>query len=259
MYAMKQQYAQYLIKKTKDDYDTIAGEFDRTRAYCWEGLEQFARYAHAGDRVLDFGCGNGRLFSLFREKSVSYVGADQSCALIDVARKKYAAEERKGMAEFVCLVNGALPFPDASFDCIFSIAALHHIPSKELRERLLQEFERVLKPNGCVVITVWNLWQKKYRALIMRHTLKKLMGILPLDLFDVFIPWKTGKQETMAERYYHCFTIRELLVLLKSAGFHIAESGYFGGKTKRFNMYAVATKEYNKEKNNHGIPTKAIH
>lgn len=256
---MKQEYAQYLIEKTREDYDAIAGEFDRTRAYCWEGLDQFARYAGEGDRVLDFGCGNGRLFTLFWEKNITYVGADQSKQLVDRAREKYTAQVEAGKAEFMHVTGARLPFPDGSFDCIFGIAMLHHIPSQHLRERLLREFDRILKPDGRLVLSVWNLWQKKYRALIIRHTIKKLIGLSQLDFFDIFVPWKTGKQETMAERYYHCFTMRELLGLMKRAGFHIAESGYFGGKTKRFNMYVVGTKEYNKRKNNHGITTKTPH
>lgn len=245
---MKQEYAQYLIKKTQDDYDAIAGDFDRTRSYCWGGLEEFASHAQKGDRVLDFGCGNGRLFTLFRERDIFYVGADQSGGLIDRAREKYAAEEKDGKVQFVHLSGGVLPFPDASFDCIFTIAALHHIPSVPERERVLREFDRVLKPGGRVVITVWNLWQKKYFPLIVRHTMQKAIGMSPLDLFDIFVPWKTHDRETVAERYYHCFTMGELTRLVQKAGFHILEKGYFGGKTQRFNMYAIATKEYNKRK-----------
>lgn len=238
---MKQEYAQYLIEKTRADYDAIAGEFDRTRAYCWEGLERFASYAREGDRVLDFGCGNGRLARLFHGKNIFYIGADQSGGLIARAREKYA--EEKGSIEFVLLTDDVLPFPDASFDCVFSIAALHHIPSTQERERTLRELHRVLKPGGRLVITVWNLWQKKYRELIVRHMIKKLITGSPLDFFDVLIPWKTNSRETMAERYYHCFTMWELMRRIRKSGFRVNERGYFGGATNRFNMYAVATKE----------------
>lgn len=240
---MKREYAQYLMQKTRKDYDAIAGDFDRTRAYCWEGLEQFAKYADDGDRILDFGCGNGRLFSLFRQKNISYIGVDQSGGLIDRAREKFAGDEHAGKAEFVRLEGRGLPFLDASFDCAFAIASLHHIPSVLERERVLAEFRRVLKPGGRAVITAWNLWQKKYRGLIVKYTVKKLIGGSPLDFFDIFVPWKTGERETVAERYYHCFTMRELKKLMEREGFRIEEAGYFGGKTGRFNMYVVAVKE----------------
>jgi len=41
-----------------------------------------------------------------------------------------------------------MPFPDASFSGAVSFIMLHHVPSKELQDRLIAETFRVLKPGG---------------------------------------------------------------------------------------------------------------
>ena len=47
-----------------------------------------------------------------------------------------------------------LPFLEQKFDSVWAIAALHMIPSKELRKRAVGEIKRVLKPGGLMVLTV---------------------------------------------------------------------------------------------------------
>ncbi|MCR4322784.1 MAG: class I SAM-dependent methyltransferase [Candidatus Azambacteria bacterium] len=240
---MHTQYAQYLIEKTRADYDAIAPAFDRTRAYVWKELELFTARAKEGQRVLDFGCGNGRLFELFKGKNISYTGIDQSGALIAHAQERHKEDVARGIAQFIEGAGDPLPFPDASFDCVFSIAAIHHIPSMKKREVMMKELRRVLVPGGTLVVTVWNLWQKEYRALIFRATIHKIMGRSQLDLFDVFVPWKNSAGKAEAQRYYHCFSLFSLKRLVRRAGFSLDEAGYFGGKHSIFNIYVIAVKE----------------
>src|SRR3989344_1026446 len=162
--SMKQDYAEYLTKKTKEDYDKIAGDFSRTRAYLWDDLRRFAALVKEGDSLLDFGCGNGRLFELFGDiKGIHYTGIDHACQLIEKAREKHAG------AEFICSYSEKLPFPNEYFNIIFAVASLHHIPSERKRLELLAEFKRTLKPGGGIVVVVWHLWQTKYNGLFLPH------------------------------------------------------------------------------------------
>lgn len=239
---MKEEYANYLIQKTREDYDKISGDFDRTRSYVWSELKRFADFAKDGDKVLDFGCGNGRLLEIFREKNVKYVGADFSLNLINLARNKYKMEIDAGKAEFIKLDELKLPFPDRSFDVIYSVAVLHHIPSVRKREELLAEFSRILKPNGKIIITAWNLWQWKYLNLVFKYTIKKIFGQSKTDFKDILVPWKDASGKSSADRYYHCFTQRELKQIVKRAKFNILESGFFGGAKGKFNIYVIAEK-----------------
>ena len=68
-----------------------------------------------------------------------------------------------------------LPFPDNNFNMVYSIAVFHHLP-KEHAQKMAQELYRVTQSGGVAVITVWNLYQKKYLKNLMRNWIQKISG-----------------------------------------------------------------------------------
>jgi len=234
---MNKNYAEYLLVKTRRDFDQIAQEFSRSRAYLWEELIPLIRYIQPKDKVLDLGCGNGRLLSGLKDKEVEYVGIDSSERLIEIAKAKYQGEER---SKFLVVEALTLPFRDNHFDKVFSIAVLHHIPSDNFRLDFLKEARRVLKPKGLLILTVWNLRQTWS---LLKYTILRIFGKSELDPGDVFWPWRSSESKVAVERYVHCFKKKELKELVKKAGFRIKEIGFLSrGKTKEANIYLVAEK-----------------
>jgi len=230
---MDSKYAQYLLEKTIRDYNLIAEQFSRTRYSIWPELNLFGEYIIAGERILDLGCGNGRLFELFQDKQVDYIGVDNSEKLIEIAKKKYP------QAKFQVADALSLPFPNNYFDKVLSIAVLHHIPSEEFRLQFLREARRVLKPEGLLMLTVWDLWRRPSSLkLIAKFALLKIIGKSKLDFKDIFVPW----QKTV-DRYVHCFTKSEIKKLVRKSNLTIRRVGIFRkGKTKNYNIYIVAEK-----------------
>lgn len=98
-------------------------------------------------RVLDIGCGTGSLILLAQRlhPDVTYVGLDPDPKAI--ARSRNKAQRRGGAARFDQGYANALPYPDASFDRVFSSFMLHHLPTAE-RLQALREVARVLTPGG---------------------------------------------------------------------------------------------------------------
>ena len=101
-----------------------------------------------GDKVLDVGCGSGRL-TLAAQKWAGpqgeAVGIDPSPEMIQVARQN---AERAGLrAKFELGMVEAVPFPDGTFDVVLNRLMLHHLPG-DLKQRGLAEMRRVLKPGG---------------------------------------------------------------------------------------------------------------
>lgn len=235
---MKREYAEYLIEKTKQDYNLIAGQFSSTRSFFWQDLLPFLNYTNSGDKVLDLGCGNGRLFPLLKSKNIDYIGVDNSEELIKEAKKKFP----NGKFQIADIFK--LPFPEKHFDKVYCIAVLHHIPSKEMRAQVLEEIKRVLRPGGFLILTVWNLWQKKttWKSLI-KNNLLKLIGLSKMDFNDILVPWKDKTGKVLVQRYIHLFTEKELGKLTEKAGFIVKDIGITERpESKDNNIYLICQK-----------------
>jgi ubiquinone/menaquinone biosynthesis C-methylase UbiE len=211
---MDEKIAQKLLEKVKSDYSKIAIDFADTRQNIWPEMKFFEKYFKDNDRILDLGCGSGRLYKFITEKNVHYTGLDNNNDLLIIAKKNNLKGEFKYGDQL------SIPFKDETFDCIFNIASFHHIPSDILRKRALYEMLRVLKKNGYLILTAWNLFQEKYKKYLWQSFLMYLFSLGKFGRRDVFVPWsKSGVQ-----RYYYAFKFKELENLLKLIGFEIVES-----------------------------------
>jgi SAM-dependent methyltransferase len=97
--------------------------------------------------VLEMGCGSGRYAIHVAEKTGCRVlGIDTNAPGIHNANQLAAAQNLSERARFeICDASKQLPFPDSTFDSVFSNDVLCHIPG---RQALLHELFRVLKPNA---------------------------------------------------------------------------------------------------------------
>lgn len=231
---MKSNFAFDLLKKVKNDYSLIADDFSRTRENIWGEIRfLFSDYIKKGDNVLDLGCGNGRYYNIIKEKGAEYLGVDNSVELIKIAQQKYPE------ADFMAMDALKTIFPDFHFDKVVSIAVLHHIPSNQFRLDFMREARRILKTNGLLILTVWKFKAKKEKRLRLKYNILRLIGKSKMDFNDILEPWADK-----TERYYHCFSKRELARLTQKAGFKIIKLGLISNdKGNRNNYYLVAQKK----------------
>ncbi|HUW72183.1 MAG TPA: methyltransferase domain-containing protein [Candidatus Humimicrobiaceae bacterium] len=229
---MEREYAEYLLEKTKEDYNLIAEDFSRTRWNIWSEFNIFRDFIKEGDKILDVGCGNGRLLKILKDKKIKYTGVDVSEKLLEIAKKRYPQNN------FLVADNLNLPFLDNNFDKVFSVAVLHTIPSEDLRKKAISELKRVLKPGGLLFITVWDLWRKDTFLLLLKYSFLKLIGKSKLDFGDALVPWSTK-----TKRFYHFFTKKELRSLVEITGFSIVKRGVSKNEAgSRSNIYLIAEK-----------------
>ena len=211
---MKREAAQKLLEASKDSYNNMAKEFSRTRAKFWDELTFLGEHATPGMKVLDVGCGNGRFFPVVEARQIEYTGVDNSQGLLEEARKLHPD------TNFVLGDATALPFPDRSFDIVYSFAAIHHIPSRALRNKFVSEIARVLHSGNTLILTTWYLWSPDKLNTFLWNGLKSVCMLSPLDIGDIMLTFGRDKHS----RYLHAFTERELKRLLKKNGFEVIGS-----------------------------------
>jgi ubiquinone/menaquinone biosynthesis C-methylase UbiE len=233
---MDKKYAEYLLNKTREDYNLIADHFSRTRATVPEDKSVPTEHNKAGEKVLDLGCGNGALWNILKDKRIDYLGVDFSEELIEIAKKNNPG------TKFQAADALNLPFSENTFDKIYCIGVLQHIPSKELQLQFLKEAKRVLKADGIMILRVWDFWKrKKGLFLILKYGVLKILGRSQFDFKDIFYPWKNQEGKVIIQRYFHCFTKKELNKLFLKTGFKI-EKSWIVGKGKLSNIYIIAKK-----------------
>jgi tRNA (uracil-5-)-methyltransferase TRM9 len=225
-----------ILRDLEEGYDLIADRFSATRAFMWQDLEFAKKIVKVGDRILDFGCGNGRLAKFLEGNFSEYVGVDVSQKLIEIAQKnnqQFASQVRFFKID---PLDEKLPLEKNSFEVIFSIAVFHHFPSTEYRLQKAKELYRVLRPGGKLIISVWNLWQRKFWKHHLISFWNKLFGNSKLDWKDFYLPFKT--EEKIFERYHHAFSRKEIENLFSKAGFEKISLW----KSKRGNIIYVGQK-----------------
>ena len=85
--------------------------------------------AWAGTDVLEAGCGIATDGLQFARAGARYTGIDLSPTAVDLARRRFELAEVEG--SFVQGSITELPFPDASFDLVYSHGVIHHVPETE--------------------------------------------------------------------------------------------------------------------------------
>ncbi len=177
----------------KNIYENIAIEFSDKRYNKWDWIEEFINNNKVGSTILDVGCGNGR--NMINNK-YNFYGIDNCNNFINIANEKKLNVLLSDMTN--------IPFIDNYFDAIISIASFHHLSTVNRREQCLNELNRILKPNGQLLLSVWSINQSHNRKL----NNKFIHG-------DNIVPWKDNKGNIKGNRYYYIFNIEEIKTLLE--------------------------------------------
>ena len=115
-------------------------------------VQSITNLLHVGGKLLDAGCGQGADSRYFAQHGYEVTAMDFSDSALEIAQKKSAEH-----ADQIKFVKGdlasPLPFMNASFDIVYSHLAVHYF-SASVTEKILAEFERILKKDGVLALLV---------------------------------------------------------------------------------------------------------
>jgi ubiquinone/menaquinone biosynthesis C-methylase UbiE len=123
---------------------------------------------HRGKTVLEVGVGAGTDHLQWARAGAVCYGVDLTQRAIDTTRAHLALH---GLSSTLQRIDAeTLPFPDATFDVVYSWGVIHHSAHPEL---IIQEIRRVLKPNGMFIGMVYARHSLVAFKLWVKHALLK--------------------------------------------------------------------------------------
>lgn len=172
-------------------------------------------------KIIDLGCGTGRLAITLAQQGYQPIAVDLSPEMLKVLGEKAAA---LGLAiPSICANLVELDmFADRSLDyaaCLFSTLGL--IVGVESRQRVVAHVHRLLRPGGVFVLHVhnrwFNFWTAHGRKLLFKELFASWLGRGAAGDYEM------PPHEGVGRLTMHLFTRREVVRLLRSAGFEIVE------------------------------------
>lgn len=147
------------LKKTLEERSERSRDFFNTQAVqnmpspgqTWRALCHGLILLLRGQRIVDLGCGNGRLAILLAQSGNAVIGVDNSEEQIRLARANTAAGglAAGGSLEFRHAPMEATGLPDAAFDSVILSQSLHHAAKPK---EAIAESRRLLAPGGRILI-----------------------------------------------------------------------------------------------------------
>jgi len=141
--------------KTRHAYNLVAQKYHdlfhnemKEKEYDRKLLDSFAGRFNKDSVVCDAGCGpSGHIGRYLSDKGIQVIGVDISDKCVEIAR------QCNPQMRFECEDIGNMSFEDGSLDGIISYYSIIDTPKRYVH-RIFNEFRRVLKPDGFLLVAV---------------------------------------------------------------------------------------------------------
>ncbi len=155
--------------RKREEAFEAAGELDARR---------LAGFLHPSSRVVDLGCGIGRVIRPLAGLCREIIGVDISTTMLDKARSYL---DGLPQVRLVHTDGASLPsIEDASVDFVYSLLCLIHVDRRSAY-RYLREIERVLRPDGLAFLEFQNILSAEGLAKFQ----SVVEGDYPLELYTL--------------------------------------------------------------------------
>jgi len=111
--------------------------------------------------ILDIGAGTGRITEAIAPLAENVLAIDFSERSLELLSQK----QLTNVSTFCGDISGGLPLDDHSFNVICACQVIQHMAPEEIL-RVLAECFRVLKPNGCLLTSVYNFGDRSFNGVV---------------------------------------------------------------------------------------------
>lgn len=223
-------------------YQSFGTEFSATRARIQPGVGIIIKRLEGHEQLLDLGCGNGALARQLASlgHKGSYTGLDFSLPLLAAADQQPDTFPVNFLQEDLTSTDWEADLPTNNYHMVLSFAALHHIPSEQLRLQIILKIAALLKKEGKFIHSHWQFLNSP--RLKNRIQPWQEVGLRSQDVEpgDYLLDWKRGGHGL---RYVHHFNEEELSRLAETAGFNVCESFLSDGQGGRLGLYQIWEKQ----------------
>ena len=177
-------------------------------AALWSTIERHLLPGFSPRRVLDFGCGVGRLLVPFARRAEAVVGVDVSPAMLDEARRNVGERSLTNVE-----LMGSLEQAGRGFDFVHSFIVFQHVPASR-GERLIEGLVDALAEGGVGAIHVTFSNELGRRTRVFRWARRTLPFVHALW------NWKDGKPLDAPWMQMNRYDLNRLFRLLQDRGCH---------------------------------------
>lgn len=132
---------------------------------------------YSGIKVLDVGCGPGKMVDFCISKNFDFYGVDISEGMIRECQQKF---DHIDSTHFSVGMMEKLDFPDHSFDVVLCMGALEYLEESEVLIAT-SEMSRVLKQNGLLIVSLLNkqslYWNNKFSEKYLEPLINVLRSV----------------------------------------------------------------------------------
>lgn len=244
---MNQTTADRLHRINLEFYRRRGGEFSATRRRPWPGwiraLDEYRarRRGPRPGRVLDLGCGNGRLSAFLAPELGDdhlYLGVDASPSLLAEA-SRFLGRMPRGRFAATDLLASPWPVATGVFTWVVAFGMLHHVAGRANRRLFMTRLARRVAPGGLATVS---FWQFADRPRFRRRTVE-WPGIdrRQLEDGDFLLRWGDGD----AARYCHHVDDAEAEELAAASGLERVGSYRSDGEGGALNLYLLLARPAN--------------
>lgn len=226
-----------LLAINREFYNRFADSFSSTRQRLQPGVKKLLDSIRDDDSVLDLGCGNGHFLREVSRRGYKQplLGVDFSLPLLRNAEPIPGVVFREVDLTQLSMYSEQLSVA-GGWSVITMFAALHHVPSNEIRLDILGTARKLLKPDGKFILSNWQfLNSDKLKARIQPWDRVGLSNS-DVDERDYLLDWRSGGEGL---RYAHHFSVEELLALAEQVGMSVSASYLSDGNKGNLSLYQI--------------------